>query len=183
MAESASLQNRSETSPLTGPTAIDSAIDPQGLSTVHEVSHHGIDYQDNESLDNRLRSTTQDAGRSGDASLKSSAEQSYDEKQLEPYPHRLRHTSPTQGVQQARQHSQKPSGPLQNGNGTYTNMGPGRLSTKPASPKKEKRGGLKNTIRRIFGRRSTRDRISVPNAAVYPRHVSLMRQREDARRN
>ena len=183
MAESASPHSRSETSPLTEPSSLGSAIDPQGLSTVHEVSHHSINSPDTRSLDNRLRSETHDVGHSGDASLKSSAEHSYDEKHLEQIPHRLRHTTPTQCPKQAWQYPQKPLGPLQNGNGSHTNMGPERLSTKPTSPKRERRGGLRNTLRRMFGRRSTRDRISVPNPAVYPRHVSLIEKHEDVRHN
>ena len=174
MAESASPYSRTETSPFTGPSSLGSAVDPQGLSTVHEVPVHGVNYHDDGPLDKRLHSSTQPLGASRDASLDSSIGQSYDEKQSEPTLQRLRHTGPTtQAAQRTWQRPQGPSSPQQNGHGSHRDMGADRLSAKPTSPKKERKGGLRNTLRRMFGRRSTRDRISVPNPAVYPRHVSL----------
>ncbi len=173
MAEFASPHSQPETFPGTGLGGLGSAVDPQGLSTVHELPHHSVNSQENGSLDNRLHSGGGAPGISPDASLKSSLGRSYDEKQSEHAPQRLRHTEPTQVARQAWQRSEGPSGQLQNGNGAHRDMGPDRLSTKPTSPKKDRRGGFRNTLRRMFGRRSTRDRISVPNRAVYPRHVSL----------
>lgn len=175
MAESASPYSRTESSPLTGPSSLTSAVHPQSLTTVHELPSHGVHYHDNRSLDNRLLSKKQGPGASRDASLESSIGHSYDEKQSEPTVQRLRHTgSSTQAARQAWQRPEGPSSPLQNGHGNQPDMGPSRLSTKPTSPKKEKRGGFRNTLKRMFGRRSTRDRVSVPNPAVYPRHVSQM---------
>ncbi|KAL8809776.1 MAG: hypothetical protein Q9200_003129 [Gallowayella weberi] len=37
-------------------------------------------------------------------------------------------------------------------------------------PKKSKNGGLRNTFRRLFGRKSAKNRISLPAPVVYPRH-------------
>ena len=174
MAESASTYSRTETSPLTGPSSLGSAVDPQGLSTVPEVPSRGANYHGDGSLDKRLHSNTQPLGDSRDASLESSIGRSYEEKQSEPTAQHLRHRDPTtQTARRAWQRPEGPSSPQQNGHGNYRDMGPNRLSTKPTPPKKEKKGGLRNTLRRMFGRRSTRDRISVPNPPVYPRHVSL----------
>ncbi|KAL9604033.1 MAG: hypothetical protein Q9219_000795 [cf. Caloplaca sp. 3 TL-2023] len=42
-------------------------------------------------------------------------------------------------------------------------------------PKKPKVGGIRNTFRRLFGRKSAKDRISLPAPVDYPRHVSCKR--------
>ena len=157
-------------SPLTGPSSLGSAVDPQGLSTVPEIPHQGVDYQDNGAMDNRLYSKVQ-ASREG--SPESSLGHSYNEKQSEASPRPLRYTAHSQTARQVWQCSQGPTSPYQNRNSNHRGMGPDRLSAKPTSPKKEKKGGLRNTLRRMFGRKSARDRISAPNATVYPRHVSL----------
>lgn len=39
-------------------------------------------------------------------------------------------------------------------------------------PRKPKSGGLRNTFRRLFGRKSAKDRISLPAPVGYPPHVS-----------
>ncbi|KAL8970941.1 MAG: hypothetical protein Q9197_003541 [Variospora fuerteventurae] len=49
-------------------------------------------------------------------------------------------------------------------------------------PRKSRSGGLKNTFRRLFGRKSAKDRISLPASAGYPRHfitsaVDIAKQR------
>lgn len=170
MAESASPYSQTETSPLTGPSSLGSAVDPQGLTTVHEVPHHSVKYHDNGSSDNGLVSKTQAPAVSREASFVSSTGHSYNGKHLHEPPQRLRHTGPTQAVQQAWQRSGVPAGPQRNGSGYHHNIVTGDYS-KPASPKKGKRGGFRNTLRRMFGRRTTRDRTSVPNPAVYPHHV------------
>lgn len=170
MAESASPYSQTEASPLTGPSSLGSAVDPQGLTTVHEVPHHSVKYHGNGSVDNRLVSQIQAPAVSREASFVSSTGQSYNGKPLDEPPQRLRHTGPTQAAQQAWQRSTASSGPQRNANGYYRNNMTANFSN-PASPKKEKRGGFRNTIRRMFGRRTTRDRTSVPDTAVYPRHV------------
>lgn len=56
----------------------------------------------------------------------------------------------------------------------FLRNGPDRASmtgTYP-QPRKSRSGGLKNTFRRLFGRKSAKDRISLPAPAGYPRHVS-----------
>ncbi|KAL8869820.1 MAG: hypothetical protein Q9174_003977 [Haloplaca sp. 1 TL-2023] len=49
---------------------------------------------------------------------------------------------------------------------------PNRTSMIRTSPqaRKQKSGGLRSTFRRLFGRKSAKDRISLPAPAVYPRH-------------
>ncbi|KAL8692477.1 MAG: hypothetical protein Q9218_002513 [Villophora microphyllina] len=44
------------------------------------------------------------------------------------------------------------------------------MSGTSPQPKKPKSGGLRNTFRRLFGRKSAKDRISLPAPAIYPRH-------------
>lgn len=170
MAESASSPSQTETSPLTGPSSLGSAVDPQGLTTVHEVPQHTVQYDGDGSLDHRLVSKSYAPVRSREASLGSSGGHSYDEKHKDEPPQRLRHTGPTQAARQAWQRSEVLAGSVRNGNGhqrdTVTDD-----SSKSRSPKKEKKSGFRNTIRRMFGRRTARERISVPNPAVYPRHV------------
>ncbi|KAI4288366.1 MAG: hypothetical protein L6R35_002369 [Caloplaca aegaea] len=54
----------------------------------------------------------------------------------------------------------------------FLRNGPDRASmtgTYP-QPRKSRSGGLKNTFRRLFGRKSAKDRISLPAPAGYPRH-------------
>ncbi|KAL6715880.1 hypothetical protein ACLMJK_006841 [Lecanora helva] len=171
MTESTSPYSRTETSPLTGPSSLGSTIDPQGLSTVPEVPSQSVHYHGNESLDNALRSAIHGPGDSHNGSVESSIGYSYDGKHPETPPQHLRHTaSPGQAAGRAWQHSEGTGSSLQNGHGNHREMRSNRLSTKAISPKKEKRGGVRNTLRRMFGRKSTRDRISAPNPTVYPRH-------------
>jgi len=170
MAESASPHSQTETSLLTGPSSLGSAVDPQGLTTVHEVPHHSVNYHGNGSLNNRLASKIQAPAVSREASLVSSTGHSYNEEHMDEPPQRLRHTGPTQAARQAWERSDMAAGPHRNGNGYHHNNVTGDFS-KPPSPKKEKRGGFRNTVRRFFGRRTTRDPTSVRHPAVYPRHV------------
>ncbi len=171
MAESASPHSLTEPSPLTGPSSFGSAVDPQGLATVHEVPYHKVGYIEDDSLDNRLHSTRQPSAGSRDVSCDSSMGQSYNEKPQEVTPRRLRHTGPTKGDRDAWQPSETPSAQMRSG--SYRNTRTDSIS-KPRSPKKDKKGGFRNTLRRMFSRRSTRDRISMPDSMVYPRHVSLI---------
>ncbi|KAL8731404.1 MAG: hypothetical protein Q9181_004320 [Wetmoreana brouardii] len=61
-----------------------------------------------------------------------------------------------------------------NADGTPTSLrnGPNRTSMNGTSPqpKKPKSGGLRNTFRRLFGRKSPKNRISLPAPVPYPRH-------------
>lgn len=174
MAESVSANSQTETSPLTGPSSFGSALDAQGLQTVHELPRIQPKYNDNVSLgslDKRLFSKGQSPGDFRDASPDSFFARTYSEKQLEASPRRLRHTAPAHTAPEAWQRSKGPSPPLHNGN--YRN--PKResaLKQTPQKKEKERKAGFRNTLRRMFTRRSTRDRISMPTPPVYPRHVS-----------
>lgn len=170
MAESASPHSLTEPSPLTGPSSLGSVVDPQGLATVHEVPYHKVGYIEDDSLDNRLQSTRQPSAGSRDGSCDSSMGQSYSEKPQEVTPRRLRHTGPTKADRDAWQQSETPSAQMRSA--SYRNTRTDSIS-KPRSPKKDKKGGFRNTLRRMFSRRSTRDRISMPDSTVYPQHVSL----------
>jgi len=169
MAESASPYSQTEVSPLTGPSSLGSAVDPQGLTTVHEVPQHGIQYHSSGSFDNRLVPRTQAPVVSREASLVSSTGHSYNGNHVDEPPQPPRHTGPTQAAQRAWQRSAAPAGSQHKGNGHHHDQVIGNVLL--ASPKKEKRSGLRNMLRRMFGRRHTRDRTSVPYPAVYPRHV------------
>ncbi|KAL9583600.1 MAG: hypothetical protein Q9203_005014 [Teloschistes exilis] len=61
-----------------------------------------------------------------------------------------------------------------NADGTPSSLrnGPTRASMNGTSPqaKKPKSGGLKNTFRRLFGKKSAKDRISLPAPVPYDRH-------------
>ena len=155
------------------PTSSANTLEPEGLSTVYEVPHHDESKRDGRSLEKQV-SITRASGVSQDVSLDSSIGQGYDEKLLAPAPQHPRNLGSTQAAQQAWHRAERPVTPLRNGTSIYQDIGPDRLSNKTTSPRKEKKGGIKNTLRRMFGRRSTRDRISVPNVAMYPRHVGYM---------
>lgn len=66
-----------------------------------------------------------------------------------------------------------------NSDGTPESLcnGPNRTSMNDTSSqsRKPKSGGLRNTFRRLFGRKSQKDRISLPAPVGYPRHVSSKR--------
>ena len=179
MAESVSSHGQSEIAQLSGPYSLGSAVDPQGLSTVQEVPYNSAINHGNGSLDNRVHSKIPARGTSGEASLDGSIQTSQDEKQLEQSPRCLYQNGRSQGAVPAWHRSTGLPSPSQNGNGIHRSTELDRLSAKPTSPKKEKKGGLRNTLRRMFGRRSTTNRISAPNPAGYPRHVSSMDECEN----
>ncbi|CAF9926424.1 hypothetical protein IMSHALPRED_006958 [Imshaugia aleurites] len=167
MAESVSANSQTETSPLTGPSSVGTAVDAQGLQTVHELPRRQPRYDDDDSLDNRLLSKREPPADLRDASPDSFFGRNYSEKQLEASPRRLRHTAPAHATPEAWQRVKDPSTPLRNGN--YRDMRrESALMTTP--PKKERKAGFRNTLRRMFTRRPTRDRISMPNPTVYPHH-------------
>ena len=177
MTESSSPHSLTEPSPLTGPSSsLGSAVDPQALATVHEVPHHKANYVDDAApLDYQLHSTGQLYAGSRDASLSSSMGQSYNEKQSEVTPQRLRHTGPpTKADRNVWQRSEAP--PSQRRNGEYYRHTTTDSMSNPRTPKRDRRGGFRNTLRRMFSRRSTKDRISMPNSTVYPQHVRVIHQ-------
>ncbi len=172
MAESVSANSQTETSPLTGPSSFGSAIDAQGLQTVHELPRNQPRYNDSGSLDNRLLSRSEPPGDLRDVSPDSFFGRNYSEKQWEASPRRLRHTAPAHTAPESWQRPTDPSLPLRNGTHHDTKRESTLMRT---PPKKERKAGFRNTLRRMFTRRSTRDRISMPNPTVYPRHVSSIR--------
>lgn len=169
MTESVKANSQTETSPVTGASSLGSTIDTQGLQTVPEFPRNVPRYNDNGSLDNRLLSKMKPPDELRDASPDSSFGRSYSEKQLEASPRRLRHTAPAHATPEAWQQAGDSSVPLRNGNHRNTKR---ESALMQAPPKKERKAGFRSTLRRMFSRRSTRDRISMPDPTVYPRHVS-----------
>ena len=172
MAESVSGNSQTETSPLTGPSSFGSAVvDTPALETVHELPRTKPTYTGNGSLGNRLIAKSLPPGDLRDASPDSCFRRNYSEKQLEASPQRLRKTAPAPAVPGEWQRAKDPSAPLRSGNRRDTKRESTLMQT---PPKKERKVGFRNTLRRMFTRRSTRDRISMPNPAIYPRHVSSL---------
>ena len=170
MAESVSASSQTETSPLTGASSLGSAVfDIQGLQTLHELPRNQPLFNDNGSLDSRLLSKSHPPGDLRAASPDNFFPRSYYEKQLEASPRRLRHTTPVYEAPEEWQRVKDPSVPLRNGDYRDTKSHSTLMQT---PPKKERKAGFRNTLRRMFTRRPTRDRISMPNSTVYPRHVS-----------
>lgn len=172
MAEAASSYSKTgqvETTPLTGPSSLGGTFDTQGLPTVHEVPQHKTTYFDNGSLDNRLHSGGKGSAGSREASIESSIGPSYNEKPIEENLHRLRHTGPPKANQDEWRLSDSPSITLNNGVQRHTTVDGASKST---AMRKEKKGGFRNTLRRMFSKKATRNTIAVPNAAVYSQHVS-----------
>ena len=170
MAESVSANSQTETSPLTGPSSFGSAVlDPQGLQTVHELPRNQPRSNNTGSLDNPSFAKSQSPGNFRDASPDSVFRPNYSEQQLEASPRRLRHTAPAHATSDAWQRPKDSSVPLRNGDHRDSKRESTLMQT---PPKKERKAGFRNTLRRMFTRRSTRDRISMPNPTVYPRHVS-----------
>lgn len=136
---------------------------------MHELPQNQSRYNDNGSLDNRLLSKRQPPSDLRDASPDSFFGRIFSEKQLEASPPRLRHTAPAHAAPEAWQRAKDPSVTLRNRNHRDTEKESALMHT---PLKKERKAGFRNTLRRMFTRRSTRDRISMPNPTVYPRFVS-----------
>ena len=165
MAEFGSPRDRIQATPLTHAGTTGGAVDPLGLSTVPEVPRSSPDSYGKTSY--RRPSNSQSFNASRDASLESSLAHSYHEKALEEPPRRLRHTGPAQASPRTWQRSEGPAVSLQNGHGVHKE----KTFPNATSTRKDKRSGFRNTIRRIFSRRSARDRISMPATAPYRRYV------------
>jgi len=158
---------QTEPSPLTGPSSFGSAVDAQGLPTVHEVPHYKTSHDFDNAMDHRLRSIKG----SRDASFESSMEHNGSDKQLEVAPQNtVRYTAPAQAAREALRRTEVNPHLLNNADHRRTMADP----SKPTLTKKPKRGGLRNTIRRMFSRKAAvKDRISMPNPAVYNNHVKM----------
>lgn len=174
--DSSSLDNSNEPrfSSALDANSVDSSADGGQLSTVFEVPHHkhGDELRVRESsLVTGVPASTHDlpANHSRDASPKSTAEQSYTEKLVEPPPHRLKH-KPQSISARERDAWLKDTGALPNG--TYEDT---MASKSPVTtpPKKLKNRGLGTIIRRMFGRRS-KDRISMHVPTSY-QNVSFVK--------
>ena len=171
MAESATT-SQTEPSPLTGPSSFGSALDAQGLPTVHEVSHHKVSYDFNNPADHR--SVNRPSG-SRHASLNSSVGRGYNEKGIEAEQQRapfttLGATASAPTANHVRHPSHAPSGKLRKGDRRNTILS-GSYS-EPTLARKPKRGGLRNTIRRMFSK-SPKDKIRFPGRTIYPQYVRL----------
>ncbi|KAL9123646.1 MAG: hypothetical protein Q9217_006940 [Psora testacea] len=160
MADSATTI-QTQSSPLTGPSSFGSAFDAQGLPTVHEVSHHKVSYDFPNPAGHRP--VIRPSG-SRDASLNSSLGRSYKEKEFEAIRQQGPYTTPGAVSNHVHLRSDAPHGKLRKGDRRNT-MAVDTYA-EPTLAKKPKRGGLRNTIRRMFGR-SPKDRISMPAPTVY----------------
>ena len=168
MADSGHPDSRMHPNPLSNAGTMGGAVDPLGLSTVPEVPRSSPDSHGKDSY--RRPSKSQSFLTSRNPSLESSLNHSYHEKVMEDSPRRLRHTGPTQVSPRSRHRSEALNVPLQNGNGHYKEEPfPNGTTTR-----KDRRNGFRNTLRRMFSRRSrgsAKDRISMPASTPYPRHV------------
>ena len=151
----------------TGPSSFGSGFDAAGLPTVHEVPHHKASHDSNNPMDHRSTSMNPPSG-SRDASINSSIGRSYNEKDMAAEAPQVPYTTTARGSRHVIQKTDASSAKLRKGDRRNT-MGP--QYAEPTSEQKPRRGGLRNTIRRIFGRRSMKDRISMPAGPVYQRHV------------
>ena len=178
MAESTSAASQTNTSPLTGPSSFGSAFDAQGLPTVHEVAYHKTNHEFN-SMDHRLQSMRRPSGGSGgsrNGSAGSSVGRSFDDKLLEAPPLPYGYSAQASVAPKSHQSFEVSPVMMTNGNGNHHQDPPKtdhhRRLSKAHGSKREKKGGFRNTIRRMLGiQRSPKDRISMPNPTVYPRHV------------
>lgn len=178
MADSISAASQTNTSPLTGPSSLGSAFDAQGLPTVPEVAHHKANH-DFTSMDHRLQSMRRPSGASGgsrNGSAGSSVGRSFDDKLLEAPPLPFGTSSQISAAPISHHSWEDPPRTMTNGNGHLPEPPKAepyhRRLSKANATRREKKGGFRNTIRRMLGiQRSPKDRISMPHPSVYPRHV------------
>lgn len=112
------------------------------------------------------------SGRSRGPSSESGVGQIYTEKTRGPSPKRVQYR-PSVGRSRGRKSSPKDDVTATMQNGTH-HVSMAESAKMPASPKRKK-SGLGTVIRRIFGRRSVKNRISLPAPVEHRRHVSLAR--------
>ena len=114
------------------------------------------------------------AGRmSRDPSSGSGVGQMYNEKTRGPSPRKIQ-KRPSTARSQGRKSSSKDDEPaiMQNGSHHVSMADSAKLPT----PTKRKKSGLGGVIRRIFGRRSVKNRISLPGPVEHRHHVGFARQ-------
>ncbi len=192
MVDSTSAASQTNTSPLTGPSSFGSAFDAQGLPTVHEVAYHKTSH-DFTSIDRRpsmRRPSGESAVGSHHGSAGSSVGRTFDDTLLEPPPPPLPYGSSapaSSAAPNSNQSFENKRETMTNGNGHRHANGDQsrhqqpqesartehhRRLSKAKGSRKDKKGGFRNTIRRMLGiQRSPKDRISMPNPMVYAQHV------------
>lgn len=143
------------------------SFDPDGLATVPEVPKYDrTSYDDDFAIEHHSQQTGRPS-RSQDVSVNSSFARSYSDKDAAANPPPVPYTHPST---RKPQHAQRLSdGKLKKADRRKT-VGGQIEGTELAQ--KPRRGGLRNTIRRMFGRKAAKDRTSMPTARVYHSHVS-----------
>lgn len=175
MAESASIHSLNEPSPLIGPSC--GAVNTKGLAIAHQLPRHKANNIGDDALGNRLSSAKHPSDSSRDASLSSSMARTYKEIPAEGTPQRRTIlTCPTIADCDAWQRPEEASTPVRDTD--YHRHMKATSPSNPKTPNKDIRGGFKNTLRRIFSKRPTRDRISMPNSTVYHQHVRSVQRLE-----
>ena len=171
--ESRSSSSATKVSPGAASSSLDSTIDPRLLPRVleHKASFGSSRSPRRVTLARRQSSTHRSRSRgSQDGSPTGYTVQVYSEKPPEHVPQRLRRREPKARTQRPRWSS------MLNADGTSIshNDAPNQETVIGASPraKKPRGGGLRGTFRRLFGRKSSKDRISLPAPVPYPQHVS-----------
>ena len=152
-----STNNTIETTPISGFDTLQKPGEGAQFSTVFEIarSRHGTDHGlDGMSASNRAPT----AGGSHEGSPGSSVGQIYSEKLRDQSPRRVLCRESTARSQGRRPSTRDEAMPVQNGYNRDSMAGPAR----PSLPKKRKKSGLGTVIRRIFGKRSVKNRISLP---------------------
>ena len=140
-------------------------FDPEGLSTVPEVPHYKTSHDSEHTVEHRSVLIGRVSG-SQNPSINSSFARSYNDSMVaEPPP--VPYTTFPRKTRHARRLSDGKLKKADRRNTVGIDYSNADLAQRP------RRSGLRNTIRRMFGRRSMKDRISIPGGTVQPRHVSM----------
>ena len=163
-----SANNTIETTPITGFGTSQKPGESAQLSTVFEIpqSRYGTDHGVN-GMSGSNRAPT--AGGSHEGSPGSSVGQIFNEKLRDQSPRRALYRESTSRSQGRRPSTRDEAVSRQNGYNRNSMAG----SIKPSLPKKRKKSGLGTVIRRIFGKRSVKNRISLPAPTENPYNVRL----------
>ena len=138
-------------------------FDPEGLSTVHELPYHKTSHDAEPSVEHRSIILARHSG-SRDPSINSSFARSYNES-LAAEPPPGPYTTAPRKTQHAPRLSDGKLKKADRRNTVGTELSGPNLAQRP------RRGGLRNTIRRMFGRRSTRNRASMPTGTNLSHNV------------